>query len=83
MGKRKREQGVRCTQMPGEVFLSRTDADEMRVTRQINAATGGMGKADYTVKLCGCDRHHLMTTEHFARWDARRREKQREKRRNA
>ena len=82
-GKRAREQGLRCPRMPGEVFASRTAADEMRVTRQINVAGGGMVQVNYVVKLCQCNRFHLMTEDHFAEWDARRRASPRERKRNA
>lgn len=83
MSKSKREQGVRCSLMPGEVFSSHAVADEMRMTRQLNTARGGMVQVNYVVKLCRCGRHHVMTSEHFERWDTARRATQREKRRNA
>lgn len=81
--KREREQGLHCSLMPGEVFNSRAEADEMRVTRQINVANGGMGQVNYVVKLCGCGRCHVMTNHHFDKWDAQRRARQRERKRNA
>ncbi len=83
MSKSKREQGIRCSLMPGEVFTSQASADDTRVTRQMNVARGGMGQVNYVVKLCRCGRHHVMTDEHFQRWDDARRATQREKRRNA
>lgn len=83
MSKSKREQGMRCPRMPGEVFDSQSAADNMRVTRQINVAGGGMGQVNYVVKICQCGRFHLMTEEHFKRWDAARRAAQRERKRNA
>lgn len=83
MSKSKREQGIRCSLMPGEVFNSRVTAEEMRVTRQINVAAGGMGQVDYIVKVCQCGRAHLMTSENYQKWDNARRAKQREMRRNA
>lgn len=64
----KREQGKRCSLMPGECFTSRAAANEMRVTRQINVATGGMVQANYHVEKCVCGRWHLMTDEHFRQW---------------
>lgn len=81
--KRQREEGLRCARMPGEVFDTFDGAEQMRVTRQINVVTGGMGQVDYLIKLCGCGRHHLMTSEHFTKWDTMRRARQRERRRNA
>lgn len=81
--KRARDEGFRCSLMPGEVFTSDTDADEMRVTRQMNVARGGMGQVDYVVRQCRCRGYHLMTLENFQRWDEKRRATQREKKRNA
>lgn len=83
MSKSKREQGSRCPRMPGEVFTSESDANESRVTRQINVAQGGMVQVTYVVKICQCGRFHVMTDEHFRRWDTARRQAQRERRRNA
>lgn len=85
MGKSKRErhEGSRCARMPGEVFDTQLTAEQMRVTRQVNVAMGGMGQVDYVVKLCGCGRYHVMTSGHFAKWDATRRAAQRERKRNA
>lgn len=83
MAKRERAQGLRCPRMPGEVFNSRADADDMRVTRQINAVTGGMGQGVYHVKKCSCERWHVITDEHLRKWEATRRAAQRERRRNA
>lgn len=62
---REREQGVRCSLMPGECFNSEAEANEMRVTRQINVARGGMIQVVYHVKKCRCGRHHLLTSEHL------------------
>lgn len=83
MSKSKRQQGIRCSLMPGEVFDSRAVADETRMTRQINVAVGGMVQVTYVVKICQCGRFHVMTEENFQKWDATRRAKQRERKRNA
>jgi hypothetical protein len=83
MSKSKREQGMRCPRMPGEVVDSEAAANEMRMTRQINVANGGMGQVNYVVKPCQCGRFHVLTDEHFTRWDSTRRAQQRERRRNA
>ena len=68
---RKRAQGLQCALMPGECFTSRAAAEEMRLTRQINVATGGMGQANYRVEKCACGRHHLITEQHWNEWNAR------------
>lgn len=83
MSKSKRQQGNRCSLMPGEVFDSRTAAEEMRVTRQINVAVDGMGQVNYVVKMCQCGRPHLMTSDNYEKWDVTRRAAQRERKRNA
>lgn len=86
MGKkiaRESRQKLRCSLMPGECFNSRNAAEEMRVTRQINVATGGMGQAVYHVKKCACGRFHLMTDEHLKKWEANRRTTRRERGNNA
>lgn len=80
---RAREQGTRCSLMPGERFSSRTEADDMRVTRQINVANGGMGQVVYHVQKCACGGHHLMTDEHFRRWSTKRRASRRARERDA
>lgn len=69
--------------MPGEVFNSQAEADEMRVTRQTNVALGGMGSVTYHVKPCRCGRVHLMTETHLREWEAKRRATNRERRNNA
>lgn len=81
--KDRREQGSRCSRMPGECFDTEEAANSMRVTRQINVATGGMGKVVYQVRPCKCGRFHLMTDEHLKRWEAARRTARSERRRNA
>ena len=81
--KRERVQGLRCSLMPGEGVNSEASASDMRVTRQMNVARGGMGQVNYVVKQCRCRGYHVMTSEHFQRWDAQRRAMQREKKRNA
>lgn len=80
---RQREQGTRCSLMPGERFGSRTAAEEMRVTRQINVANGGMGQIVYHVQKCTCGGFHLMTDEHYQRWSAKRRTDRRARERDA
>lgn len=81
--KKTREQGQRCSLMPGECFNSKAAADEMRVTRQLNVARGGMVQVVYHVKSCQCGRYHLLTSEHLQKWEADRRATRQEKRRNA
>ena len=83
MSKDKKGAGLRCSRMPGEVFDSESSANDMRVTRQMNVARGGMVQVNYVVKLCRCGRYHLMPEDHFKRWDESRRAAQREKKRNA
>lgn len=83
MGKSRRNVGIRCALMPGEVFTSEIAADDARVTRQINVVTGGMGQANYVVMQCRCRRYHVMLETHLEQWNSRRREKQRERKRNA
>lgn len=81
--KSERTQGTRCARMPGERFGTQSDAEDMRVTRQINVATGGGGQSSYHVKKCACGGFHLITTEHLQRWQAKRRETRRERGRDA
>jgi hypothetical protein len=69
--KPKREQGQRCSLMPGECFTTRAAANEMRLTRQTNVAIGGMGQVNYEVRKCTCGRYHVSTTQHFTEWIAR------------
>lgn len=83
MSKRDREQGSRCSRMPGECFDTEKDADEMRLTRQVNVAIGGMGSVVYQVRPCRCGKFHLMTDEHLKKWEAARRATRAERRRNA
>ena len=82
-GNRERNEGKRCSLMPGEAFTSRAEADEMRVTRQMNVARGGMGQVNYAVKACNCNRWHVMTDTHLREWELARRVARRERRRNA
>jgi len=83
MSKKNREQGARCSRMPGECFDTEQAANDMRVTRQINVATGGMGSVVYQVRPCRCGKFHLMTDEDLKKWEAARRAIRAEKRRNA
>ncbi len=83
MSKKDRAQGSRCSHMPGECFDTEEAANSMRVTRQINVATGGMGSVVYQVRPCRCGKFHLMTDEHLKRWEAARRATRSERRRNA
>lgn len=80
---REQRQKLRCSLMPGECFNSYAAADEMRVTRQINVATGGSGQSVYHVKKCACGRFHLMTEEHLRKWESDRRTMRRERGNNA
>ena len=80
---RERRQGSRCSRTPGERFGSLAEADDMRVTRQINVATGGMGQAVYHVQKCSCGGFHLMTDEHYQRWSTKRRATRRASERDA
>jgi hypothetical protein len=70
----RREQGLRCALMPGECFTSEATANEMRLTRQLNVARGGMVRVEYHVKKCLCGRYHLITDEHLREWEAKRKE---------
>lgn len=83
MSKKAREQGSRCSRMPGECFDTQAAADAMRVTRQINVATSGMGSVVYQVRPCKCGKFHLMTDEHLKRWESARRAARSDRRRNA
>ena len=68
--KRERAQGLRCSLMPGEVFKTKAQAAEMRLTRQTNVALGGMVQVNYLIKKCRCHRFHLLTEQHLTEWEA-------------
>lgn len=82
MSKKSRAEGTRCSRMPGECFDSEAAANDMRVTRQMNVARGGMGQVVYHVRRCSCGKHHLLTDEHLQRWESARRAARVERKRN-
>lgn len=69
--------------MPGDRFSSQAVAEDMRLTRQVNVVTGGMGQVNYVVRRCVCASYHVMTEAHLEKWEAARRAKRQEKKRNA